>query len=203
MFLSLYNKIEFFSSHIELLFVPISWLLCFFVGIIGSSIYAILGLILLFLLAGSIFIFYFKLSFLGVLLIIIYIGALAVLFLFIVMMLPIEEEGRFTQTKNIFFYFIFFIFFLITILWLFAGFILISIDYSNYEVFDETILKYELGEIQQIINDSHKITWQDIINNDIRIVGEVLYSKFSLPLILCSLLLFYALVVAIIFSQDL
>lgn len=192
----LYTKIEFFISHVELIFIPLTWFLCFLVGVIESSIYAVLSLILLFLVSACIFIFYFNLSFIGVLLIIIYIGALAVLFLFIVMMLPIEEEVKFIKTKKFFFYFFFFILFLFTIISLFLGQIWLSFEYINYEIIDEVLREYA------ITDDSSRTNWNDLINNDIVIIGKVLYGKFSLLLILCSLLLFYALIIAIIFSQD-
>ena len=200
----LYIKLEFFINHIELIFVPLTWFLCFLVGVVESSIYAVLSLILLFLLSACIFIFYFKLSFLGILLIIIYVGALAVLFLFIVMMVPVEEEVKLIKTKNFFFYFFFFILFLLTVVWLFLGSVILTFDYANYEIVDEIMQEYRWNHSRQYIitNNPDKINWNDLINNDIAIIGKVLYGKFSLLLILCSLLLFYALAVAIIFSQD-
>jgi len=71
------------------------------VFITQNPVYSVLFLVVTFLSSASIC-FYFGADFLGILFVIIYVGAIAVLFLFIVMMLDIKIER--SNIKHIFFW---------------------------------------------------------------------------------------------------
>jgi len=59
-----------------------------------NPIHAILWLIATFLVAAGVLLSQFKLGFISALIVIVYIGAIAILFLFIIMMIPIRDEKR-------------------------------------------------------------------------------------------------------------
>lgn len=63
----------------------------FFVVVVRSAIHSILWLILLFVISALTFIGVFNLYFIGVLFIVVYVGAVTVLFLFIIIMIPLRE----------------------------------------------------------------------------------------------------------------
>ena len=80
-----------FINYLHFFFIFILLLTSIFLIVSKNPVYSVLFLILSFFSAASILIL-FKVDFLGLLLIVVYVGAIAVLFLFVVMMLNLKTE---------------------------------------------------------------------------------------------------------------
>lgn len=80
-----------FINYLHFFFIFILLLTSIFLIVSKNPVYSVLFLILNFFSAASILII-FKVDFLGLLLIVVYVGAIAVLFLFVVMMLNLKTE---------------------------------------------------------------------------------------------------------------
>jgi NADH-quinone oxidoreductase subunit J len=162
-------------------FFLVTFLLCssFFVFLSDNPVHSVLFLILAFCNASSI-LFLFNVDFLGVLFIIIYVGAIAVLFLFVVMMLNVKLYS--TQTAQ----YIPFIFL--------GGLILfIQIFLNLATVFDSTddiITTFSVFEI----------TLDNLSNIDI--FGQGLYNYFLVTFLLAGLILLVAMIGAIVLTLN-
>ena len=167
-------------SFINLLFYLFSF------GIIASSlvvvmssnaVYAVLFLIVAFFNAAGIFIL-LGAEFLAMLLIVVYVGAIAVLFLFVVMMLNVDTLSLRKKIKPFLPILLF-----VTIL-----------------LFGEIILFIKLSTLEDYqINISLPIDHQ--VSNA-KAIGNVLYTKFALPFQLSGAILFVAMIGAILLTLN-
>jgi len=143
-----------------------------------NPIYSVFGLIGLFI-NTSIILFSLGLDFIAIILLIIYIGAIAVLFLFVIMMLHLnlallhDNLVRYLPIGTI------------------LGFILLL---DTIWIMDD------------LLNDSLLYEPSDTIGNEsinaINIYAEVLYSEFAVYFLMCGLILFVAMIGAIIITQQ-
>nr|YP_009774159.1 NADH dehydrogenase subunit 6 [Caulacanthus okamurae]QIZ74776.1 NADH dehydrogenase subunit 6 [Caulacanthus okamurae] len=150
---------------------------------LSNAVHSVLFLILVFcnisallLLMGA--------EFLALMLIIVYVGAIAVLFLFVVMMLNINNSSALTVSK-----------FSVLPIGLLVSFILINQFLTATENFD--LMKFQKNEVE-LINWSSKI---DIISTA-EAIGNVLYTRYSLVFILCGFLLLIAMIGAIVLTMH-
>lgn len=153
-----------------ILFIITSLLLFFFsLNIILSknTLYSILSLIVTFFLS-SILIIQFGLDYIALIFISIYVGALSVLFLFVIMML---NSRIFIKTNNFLFYFV-----LISI-----SFIFLFINYFN--IFFNFDFLYNVSEYY--INIMVK-------NNSLIIIGYLLFTKYFIAFLISGIILFIA-----------
>ena len=90
-----------FINYIHIFFLIILLISSFFLIILKNPVYSVLLLILSFFCSASIVIL-FGVDFMGILFLIVYVGAIAVLFLFVVMMLDLKLDP--VKTKNFFFF---------------------------------------------------------------------------------------------------
>ncbi len=139
-----------------------------------NTIYSVLFLILAFLNAAALFVL-LGAEFLAMLLIVVYVGAIAVLFLFVVMMLDIDKiDLKHKINKNLPFLFI------------------ISL-----------IMFLEIFTIVKISSLPVRITpsfpTPDNVSN-VKALGDILYTDFVYPFQLCGAILFVAMIGAIILT---
>jgi NADH-quinone oxidoreductase subunit J len=142
-----------------------------------NTIHSVMFLILAFFNAAGLFIL-LKAEFLAMLLVIVYVGAIAVLFLFVVMMLNIDEKSTIKQGFNQYG--------LLTVL--------ISIV-----LFIEFFLVINSSAIFFGLNTAKSMPITDQASNT-KILGDVLYTKFVYPFQLAGMVLFVAMIGAIVLT---
>jgi len=131
------------------------------------------------------FYFFFNVEFLSLIFIIIYVGAIAVLFLFVVMMLNIKITEQnilaYSITNKILFIFMLF----------YCLFLILSY------AFDNTFSR----DIALSINKDEIILFLDEIHN-INIIGQVLFNYFNSCLLIAGMMLLISLMGAILLTLD-
>jgi NADH-ubiquinone oxidoreductase chain 6 len=185
-----YNS-GFFPSSLELISL-IAILSGIFVIISRNPIISVLFLISLFL-SISIYLIIIGLNFIGISYLLVYIGAVSILFLFILMLIDIRVSELHTNNNNSFFLAI-----IVSIIFYNIIIKLIPV-YYNHKI---------LGNINNIFNQEDNLlyvasnTWDGFLNDyyDIVSIGNLLYTSFSIWLIITSLILLLAMVGAIIIN---
>ena len=171
----------FYNSFLSLL-----TLLCIILSILTiiskNPVLSILFLISLFL-SISIYLILIGLTFIGISYLLVYIGAVSMLFLFILMLIDIRISELHVQTNNS----------------LFLAFLIGILFYIN-NLSINTFIKY----INESLYFSNYNSWDGYIieNYDIISIGNVLYSNLSIWLIVSSLILLLAMVGAIIININ-
>lgn len=151
----------------------------------SSPVQSVIFLILTFFCA-TILLFMFHVEFIGLIFIIIYVGAIAVLFLFVIMMLNIKNnQADEIKKENLFTTNIFIVF----------GFGLCLIIINNFYFFPFSNASFSLSS--QV--DSSLIAIIDKINN-IEIIGQILFNNYLVCVLLAGILLLIALVGSIILT---
>lgn len=149
---------------------------------------AILSVISLigFFLNGSSLLFFFKAEYLGIVYIMVYVGAIAVLFLFVVMMLDFKVGSVINEYKSEYSIssFLFLILFFIY-LYNFVYYVFF-ISYNNYFFKSGYVYKSWINLLETI--------------NDIGVIGYLIYSQYFLLLILCGLILLISMCGSIILT---
>ena len=174
-------------------------LLCLFLLVCGlfvvfslSPVESMISLILMFCISGFI-LFVFNSEFLGVTFVIIYVGAIAVLFLFIIMMLNVKRQSfSFKLETSSIVFLILLVFSLSTLYYLnedvFLSFFS-KIDLFKYSI-DERYLSKELNEFLV-----------DSLSN-INVLGQGLFNYYSSSFLLAGLVLLVALVGAVVLTLN-
>ncbi len=142
-----------------------------------NTIYSVMFLILAFFNAAGLFIL-LGAEFLAMLLVIVYVGAIAVLFLFVVMMLNIDDKPKVKKGFNKYG--------LLTIL--------ISII-----LFVEILLIVNSSAISFGVNSVKSLPIPTDISNT-KALGNILYTKFAYPFQLSGMILFVAMIGAIVLT---
>jgi len=178
----------------------ISFIISFLFGastiVIGvkNPIHAILVLILVFFLGSSI-LFFLCMEYFALLFLIVYVGAIVVLFLFIVMMLEIKminSSERFLDLfsfKNIILLFI----------------VLEVLFFSNEELWDITPVIENLNQIKTNLTEVNLYTdYSKILHQvgQLRSVGGILFTEYFFSLILISILLFISMFGSIVMTLE-
>lgn len=152
-----------------------------FVLISKNPVHSVLFLILCFCNAAGI-LFIFNAEFLGLIFIIVYVGAIAILFLFVVMMLNVKIYS----VDNLFYYLPFF---------LLTGFVLVIQIYLIFEkVFSNTTFWYS----------DLPYTFENYIDNlnSIDILGQCLYNYYLICFLVAGLILLVAMIGAIVLTLN-
>lgn len=152
---------------------------CLFVFITKNSVHAVLYLILAFF-SSSILLFILDVEFLGIIFIIIYVGAIAILFLFIVMML--NNKTLSFDPKN--YYIVFF---------LLASIFLIQTFSTFFEIFKEFSNKSIYLEISNFSTDNL---------SNLNLLGQILFNYYNSCFLLAGLVLLVAMIGAIVLSLN-
>jgi NADH-quinone oxidoreductase subunit J len=148
-----------------------------------NPVESVLFLILAFCNAGAILIL-FNIEFLGLIFIIVYVGAIAVLFLFVIMMLNVKiyENVLFELlTKNN--HSIIFIFFLVYFIFIILFTYIKSIFYSNVLVQNNFISRFSVDNL-----------------NNIDVLGQILYNYYLSCFLLAGLILLVSLIGAVVLT---
>lgn len=138
-----------------------------------NPIHSVFWLVIVFI-QSSIFIISLSYEFLGFMLIIIYVGAIAILFLFVIMMLDIFQLNKISNFNNII---------PIMILLMFQIIFLSKINDNNLEI-------------------NHVRDWFMSKSSHIDIISKTLYSDFGIIFIIISILLLVAMVGAIVLTLE-
>ena len=162
----------------NLLFYFFSGVLVFsaiMVIVASHSVFSLLFLVLSFL-ASSFLLFMLECEFLALIFIVVYVGAIAVLFLFAVMMLDAKLQNL---ARNFFKY--------VPIGFFFALGFLIPVLYQISSGTNETITFF---------TQSSYVNWYDLLDStsDVDVYGQVLYSYFVLQFLVVGLILLVVLV---------
>jgi len=173
--------------------------------VVRNPIHAILWLIATFLISCGVLLHTFSLGFTCSLIIIVYIGAIAIRFLFIVMMIPIQ--ARPSQNSGLLIYSI-------------QAFSLMSAYVGGCFLLTKHLvsdLTSQLGELwlsvgnqldfQQLshqlpFSERNGVTMNDLKVGDIALYGARLYQEAAFPILLTGLVLFFVLLAAIVLCQD-
>jgi NADH-quinone oxidoreductase subunit J len=160
-----------------------------FVILVENPVQSVLFLILSFL-NSSLLLFIIGIEFISFIFVIVYVGAIAVLFLFVIMMLnigPIETfSKKFFISKRFFFTLIFFI----SLFYIFNNFLIYF--YLNLDFF------YNFNSWIVLVH------WNDLffLKSDIFGLGLLLYNVYFFPFILSGFLLLISMVGTIVLTLD-
>lgn len=143
-----------------------------------NPIHSVFWLVLVFLNSAALLLL-LGFNFIPLMLIVVYVGAIAILFLFVIMMLDILHLKKIDSITNIV--------------------PIIIITFTNivsylYWYFNSFNIKSILG---------NNIIWSLDTNSQISVIGNLLYTYYSYPFIIMSLLLLVAMVGAIVLVLDL
>lgn len=144
----------------------------------SNPIHSVFWLVLVFLHSAG-FLISLGFEFLGLMMVIIYVGAIAILFLFVIMMLDISQLKKITPINNVIpLMFVIFINVILNAWWILKG--------------TEKIFYYW-----------KPLNWSLNKFTQINLLGVNLYSEYSFPLLILSLLLLIAMVGAIVLTLEL
>lgn len=195
------NIINFF---LEILIV-FSIFACLTVITSTNPVIAIIYLIGVFL-SAAIYLIFVGLNFIGISYIIVYIGAITVLFLFVIMLLNIDlldilETGtKYTQSLPL----------ILTIFGLFAYGIFSVLPFNKFQIYPTTLetllnLNLILGDfnkfsIDTIFLPNNSVNTENLLTNVLQIesLGISLYTSFAIPLIILSIVLLLSMVAVIV-----
>lgn len=149
---------------------------------LSNAVHSVLFLIIVFCNVAGLLLF-LGVEFFSFMFLIVYVGAIAILFLFVVMMLNIKlnpiKINRFSILPIGIIVFLF-------LIWL----IINTLD-NQFTLLDTYSLRYY-------------ISWfvENTRQNNIEVIGRILYTKFSLLFIICSLILLVAMIGAIVLTMH-
>ena len=162
---------------------------CCFVIFSNSSIYSLLWLVITFLIS-SIFLLVLGCEFLALIFLIVYVGAIAILFLFVVMLLDLKFKN-FYNKKN---YSFISLIFVGNILLLFLLFLCFNSTINKYFFLKlKSIIFYFLFNVEKI---NYFINWVEYVNsiNEINIYSLVFYDVFIIQLLIVGVILLAVLI---------
>jgi len=182
--LYLYINNNIFSYNILILLQLLIILLAIFVIVSKNPVVSVLFLIGLFL-SVAVYLIIIGLSFVGLSYLLVYIGAVSILFLFILMLIDIRVSELQTDTNNSIF------------LGTLIGILFFNVI-SNKLYVDNILLINNIEENNNVKFSSYN-TWDGFLveNFDIISIGNILYTNLSLWLIISLLILLLAMIGAI------
>lgn len=143
-----------------------------------NPIHSVFWLVLVFLNSAALLLL-LGFNFIPLMLIIVYVGAIAILFLFVIMMLDILHLKKIDSITNIV--------------------PIIVIVFTNIISY----LYWYFGIFNLKTNFNCNIIWNLNTNSQINVIGKLLYTYYSYPFIIISLLLLVAMIGAIVLVLDL
>ena len=191
----------FISQFLDLLSI-ISILFGIFIIVSKNPIVSVLFLIMLFS-TISIYLILIGAKFIGISYLLVYIGAVSILFIFILMLINIRVSELVSDTNNNIPLAI------LTILAFINPINQILPDQNvRYDSFIDLLFKGEISKVSQYLTSNNQIsfvsskTWDGNITDsiDIMSIGNVLYTNYSVWLIISSVILLLAMVGAIIIT---
>jgi NADH-quinone oxidoreductase subunit J len=167
------------------IFSSILILSSFMVIVVQNSIYSVLFLVLSFISSACI-LFLLKCEFLSLVFILIYVGAIAVLFLFVVMMLDLKTSN---VKKDSLKYFPF-------------GFVIGSVFLSEIILVVGDIFKK--NSYNSFLLDNTYVNWYDKLDSftEIQAIGQVVYTQYVLQFLIAGNVLLLATVAAVVLTIN-
>lgn len=169
---------------------------CILVIGVQNPVHSILILILVFLFS-SILLFILQLEYFALLFMLVYIGAIVVLFLFIVMMLEIKMVNSSERFKDFF-----------SIRNLILGILLLQVlFFVSDDVIDlfyilNVLQNKSIASVLTEINLFTNYSWLIQPTDHIKGLGAVLFTEYKMPIILGALLLFLSMVGSIVMTVE-
>ena len=153
--------------------------------IVQNSIYSVLFLVLSFVTSASI-LFLFECEFIALMFITIYVGAIAVLFLFVVMMLDIKTIYF---TKDTLKYFPF---------GSFIGFVFLL------EILFVVSKNFKTNPYQNSFLSNYHVNWFDKIDSflDLEAIGQILYTQYVLQFLIAGTILLLAVIGSVVLTIN-
>ena len=188
-FYYIFNKnLIFFHSNLFIILLILGTIFGILTIINNNPIYSVLLLICLFL-SVSIYLILIGSTFIGISYILVYIGAISILFLFTLMLVNIRLSELLLDDNKM----IYFAIFLILNIYFFFNKILLILKYNEIE----NILNTNINNIININCDTTIITIDSI-----NIIGNLFYTNFSIWFIILSLLLLLAMIGSIVLTKN-
>lgn len=181
-----------------LVYIFISFLLATTTLVLGvkNPVHSILFLILTFI-NGSIILFCLNLEFFAIVFLVVYLGAIVVLFLFIIMMLDLKILNTKQQIMDFFSYQNIYIYLIIIEILVFINkdFILV-LDLNEFREFNTDFNKF-------LINNKFQNFWSSVYYNaPIRSIGKLLYCEYKTTFLLCGVILFISMIGSIVVTVE-
>jgi NADH-quinone oxidoreductase subunit J len=157
-------------------------LFSFLVVTVINPVFSVLALVLVFLVVAGIF-FCLDVDFIGVVFVIVYVGAIAVLFLFVVMMLDIKVTAKGDD---------FFKYFPI------GGFIG---SFFFYKVYPIILHEFPSNEVD-IFFEPAALLWNSCLdkNSNVALLGQLLYANFFIYFLISGLILLVSMIGSIVLT---
>ncbi len=143
----------------------------------------------------SIYLYFTGLGVMGLLYILVYVGAIAILFLFILSLinLKISELSVTSNKQDI----IFILIILITLIYI-SNYVLNVESINDIISLNNNDLIGESVEIYNVLN----INWNDLSSySELKIIGELLYTQYSITMLIIGLILLLAIIGVIIITK--
>jgi NADH-quinone oxidoreductase subunit J len=172
--------------------------------VVRNPIHAILWLIATFLVTCGLIFQHFKLGFTAALIIIVYIGAIAILFLFIIMLIPVKERPQFGHDlKRLACQFM-----TAFVTYVGGGTLLYRHVVNNtlgttsefWAIFANQLEHQKIASLPT--NELEGLNLSDLYLEDIAILGTKLYQDYAFVIMLVGVVLLFILVAAIILCQE-
>ena len=163
---------------------------------ISNPIHSLLILILVFFL-GSILLFFMQLEYFALLFLIVYVGAIVVLFLFVVMMLEIRTFSVAQRFRDLFSY-------RSWILAFFALEFLFFFSQNAFDLFPLIALTEEQSGLSAFREINLGVDYSTLIQktDHLRGFGGVLFTEYKLSILLAALLLLLSMIGSIVMTLD-
>lgn len=155
-----------------------------------NPVHSVLFLIFTFV-NSSILLIFLGNTFMGLLFLIVYVGAIAVLFLFIIMMLNIKVKSE----KFLFNFFQFFLIFSFGLAFIYFFLVFFNLYYGGIDLLEYQLLK-DNGFILDYFNYFKSI--EEYLT--IELLGQVLYTKYFIPFLIAAYILLVAMIGAIVLT---
>ena len=152
---------------------------------VQNTVYSVLFLVISFL-SSSCLLFLLKCEFISLIFILIYVGAIAILFLFVVMMIDLKD---YNLKKDVLKYFTFGLFFGVVFL------------LEIFLVIEDT---FTLNSYNNSIIDNFYVNWYDKLDifTEINLLGQVIYTKFVLQFLIAGNVLLLATLAAVVLTIN-
>ena len=192
--IELINTHNQYNNNLIILFEYLSIISSLCVILSSNAIVSIIYLILLYI-NVSIYLYFTGLGVIGLLYILVYVGAIAILFLFILSLinLKISELSVTSNKQDI----IFILIILITLIYI-SNYVLNVESINDIISLNNNDLIGESVEIYNVLN----INWNDLSSySELKIIGELLYTQYSITMLIIGLILLLAIIGVIIITK--
>lgn len=170
---------------------------CTLVVGVQNPIHSILILIMVFFL-GSLLLFILQIEYFALLFMVVYVGAIVVLFLFIVMMLEIKMINTVEKFTDLFSYKNLLLYFILSIILFYSGENMFDLKFITLYLYNNPDLYINFVETN-LFTDYSKLLFH---TDHLRGIGGLLYTEFKTSVLLAAFLLFVSMIGAIVMTLE-